>query len=146
MRLGVRAALGAALAGSLLVALTACGPAHIEVTSFAGLPDRTTGIDTSPSDAKPGAAWQGDGTQLAIVTWGPTTCLPYVNTINTGGDNGLTVDLNGGDCSGGDFGPRTVVINVGKDSSRYVTLHLTLRPQGVPVDVVPLENAASPTP
>ncbi len=146
MRSGVRAAVVAGLATAVLATLTACGPAHIEVKSFAGLPDNTKGIDTSASDAKPSAAWQGDGTQLAIVTWGPTSCLPYVNTINMGGGNGLTVDLNGGDCSGSDVGPRTVIINVPPESNRYAPLNLTLRPQGIPVTVPPFADAATPTP
>jgi len=139
MRAVLRVTIAVLLGTAVLLTTTACGPAHIEVRSYNGLPERTTGIDTSVTDGKPGAAWQGDGAQLAIVTWGSSSCLPYVNTIAVGGGNSLTVDIQdaGGVCTA-DFGPRTTIINVPSAIDRSRETHLTLRPKGDPVTVQPL--------
>ncbi|WP_144794665.1 hypothetical protein [Microbacterium paludicola] len=116
-------------AAALIVTGCTASPGEQGPTSSAEPDD--TGSTSTPADGDDfEAAWLDDGRMFAIVTWGSSTCIPFVDEVSAEGQNvtvALTLSSDQQACTA-DFAPRASVgaLPEGVDPTKDVEFLVTL--------------------
>ncbi|UNK70379.1 hypothetical protein [Microbacterium sp. H1-D42] len=142
----LRLALSAlAIAGAaLLVAGCTATPGAVAPTSKADGGKTTTPPGADPNLNEVEAAWLDGGRGIAVVTWGSSTCVPVVESVQADGQTISVTLVNGTEkaCTG-DLVPRAAFVGVpdGVDVTKEVELAVAYGARSADVDVDGLAEA-----
>ncbi len=105
-----------ALSAVSALAFAGCASAAAPTTSGEGTPSPS--VSSPPPALQVEAGWLDDGRQIALVTWGSSTCVPTASQVTVEDDGAIAVTLDNGDpnaaCTA-DYAARVTLVSVPSD-------------------------------